>query len=78
MEEIKEWVLGSVAEAVLGEVPDLSIRTEKLANGCVTREKLSAELQLPTVSDSDEGKFLMVVNGGWDAVEIVNAGEEEY
>ena len=42
----------------------------KTANG---QEWKDAAKELPAVTDSDNGKFLRVVNGTWAAVEIANA-----
>ena len=42
----------------------------KTADG---QEWKDAAKELPAVTDSDNGKFLRVVNGSWAAVEIANA-----
>ncbi len=78
VEELQEWVVQAVADTALGNVPDLGVGTSKLQNSAVTRDKLASELRLPAVSDGDNGAFLRVAAGQWSAVQLIDAGEEEY
>lgn len=78
IENMKEWVVDTVAGVALSQIPDLSVGTGKLADGAVTRAKLAAGLAAPQVAQADEGKFMRVVNGAWAAVSLTDAGQEEY
>ena len=47
-------------------------------NSVVTLGYLKSSQGLPPVTEADNGKMLMVRDGAWHMIEVVNAEEGEY
>ena len=74
--KIKEYVNTAKTEAkqlgLTTATPGKTIKVKTVQNGKPT-EWEAVDGEVPSVTASDNGKFLRVVSGAWTAVEIANA-----
>ena len=74
--KIKEYVDTAKTEAkqlgLTTATPGKTIKVKTVQNGKPT-EWEAVDGEVPSVTASDNGKFLRVVSGAWTAVEIANA-----
>ena len=70
---------GTVPSARLPVATTTTLGAIKVGSGLnVSDGTVSVKNELPTVTTSDNGKFLQVVNGNWMAVEYAEAEGEEF
>ena len=72
----------NISILVINKVPSLEIFNSMKSQGLINEDELylvegnggsSSDSGLPTVTSSDNGKFLRVVNGSWTAVAVPSA-----